>query len=330
MCGIAGYAGGWLEHLVLAMNAAQGHRGPDGQGIFEDPAAELALGHVRLAIIDLSSASAQPIRSADGRFVLVFNGEIYNFRELRRLLIERGCCFRSSGDTEVLLHGLAEEGAAFIERLNGIFAFALWDCRERELLLARDPLGVKPLYYAEPVAGTLLFSSEIKALLRHPGLSREPDFVALQQHLAYCHASGERTALRAVRRLPSGCWMRWRKGRSITIRRYYHTPFGREPMQDRQGELHELRRHLQEATRRQMVADVPVGVLLSGGLDSSLIATLAQQEAGIDLECFTVAYGSADNRLDRAEEDLPYAQDLARKLGVKLHEITLEPRVAEL
>jgi asparagine synthase (glutamine-hydrolysing) len=165
MCGIAGYAGHFLPGLAINMNAAQAHRGPDGQDIFEDPAAGIALGHGRLAILDLTPAAAQPMHSPDGRYVLVFNGEIYNFPGLRRDLIAKSHRFTSTGDTEVLLCGLMEYGIAFTERLNGIFAFALWDRGERELWLARDPLGVKPLYYAEPAPGALLFASEIKALL---------------------------------------------------------------------------------------------------------------------------------------------------------------------
>ena len=171
MCGIAGYAGGVLPDLACRMNAAQAHRGPDGQGVFEDVAAGIALAQVRLSILDLSPAAAQPMHAPDGGGVLVYNGEIYNFPELRQDLITRGHAFHSTGDTEVLLHGLMEYGAEFTTRLNGIFAFAWWDTHSRELLLARDPLGVKPLYYAEPVPGHLLFASEIKALLNYRGIS---------------------------------------------------------------------------------------------------------------------------------------------------------------
>lgn len=330
MCGIAGYAGVPSPGLATQMNTAQAHRGPDGQGIFEDPAAGVALGQVRLSILDLSPAAAQPMHAPDGRGVLVYNGEIYNFRELREDLVARGHRFQSTGDTEVLLRGLLEYGAQFVTRLNGIFAFAWWDARTRELLLARDPLGVKPLYYAEPAAGQLLFGSEIKALLQHPGLSREPDFTALQQHLAYCHAAGERTAFKAVKRLAPGTWLRWRAGRPITVQRYWQAPFGQAPLHDRAGALADLRDQLLAATRRQLVADVPVGLLLSGGLDSSLITALAAQDAGAGLDCFTIAYPRADNHLDRAAEDLPHARALARRLGLPLHEIELRPQVAEL
>ncbi len=330
MCGIAGYAGSFLPDLTHRMNTAQAHRGPDGQGVFEDPVAAVALGHGRLAILDLTPAAAQPMHSPDGRYVLVFNGEIYNYLELRQDLLARGYHFASTGDTEVLLCGLMEYGIAFTERLNGIFAFALWDRHERELWLARDPIGVKPLYYAEPVPGTLLFASEIKALLQHPRLSREPDFSALQQHLAYCHASDNRTALKAVKRLPSGSWLHWRAGQSLDLQRYWRAPFDQEPFQDRSSALADLRQQLHAATRRQMVADVPVGLFLSGGLDSSLIAALTARDAGVSLNCFTVTYPQADNRLDYAVEDLPHARALARQLGLPLHEIELQPQLTDL
>ncbi len=191
-------------------------------------------------------------------------------------------------------------------------------------------MGIKPLYYAEPAPGQLLFASEIKALLQYPQLSREPDFIALQQHLAYCHSIDDRTALKAVKRLPPGCWLRWRVGQPFAIHRYWQAPFNQEPLHDRQTALAALRQQLHSATQRQMVADVPVGVLLSGGLDSSLIATLAFNHASTGFDCFTIAYSRADNRLDRAVEDLPYARSLARQLGLPLHEIELQPQVADL
>lgn len=330
MCGIAGYAGSFLPGLAARMNVAQAHRGPDGQGVFEAPAVGVALAQVWLSILDLSLAAAQPMHAPDGRGVLVYNGEIYNFLELRQDLLARGHRFTSTGDTEVLLHGLMEYGIAFTERLNGIFAFAWWDARTRELLLVRDPLGVKPLYYAEPIPGRLLFASEIKALLQHPRLSREPDFSALQQHLAYCHAAGDRTAFKAVKRLPPGCWLRWQAGQPFAIQRYWRPPFGQEPIQDHQNALADLRQQLQVATQRQMVADVPVGMFLSGGLDSSLIAALAVRHVGAGLDCFTVAYPQADNCLDHAAEDLPHARALARQLGLPLHEIDLQPQLTDL
>ncbi len=166
MCGIAGLVGDFVPGLIDRMNAAQAHRGPDGCGVFESPGSQVALGHVRLAVLDLSELAAQPMTSADGRFTLIFNGEIYNYRELRSSVAGSGPALTSTGDTQVLLHGLMRWGPAFVERLNGMFTFAFWDDRERELLLARDPLGIKPLYYTEPQPGSLLFASEIKALSR--------------------------------------------------------------------------------------------------------------------------------------------------------------------
>ncbi len=331
MCGIAGFVGGFVPRLAARMNELQAHRGPDGQGTFEDPNAHVALGHVRLAILDLTEAAHQPMRSPDGRYVLVLNGEIYNFRELREELQGRGHRFVSTGDTEVLLHGLMEHGQGFVDRLNGIFAFAFWDGRERELLLARDHLGVKPLYYATPEPGTLLFASEIKALCAHPSLRREPDFEALQQHLAYCHASVDRTAFRGVRRLPPGHCLRWTAKNGVgPLYRYWKPPFQEAADGTRSQAVEELRRVLQEATRRQLVSDVSVGSLFSGGLDSSVITTLAATELGSGLECYTVTYPVTDNAVDRFEEDAPHARRLARLLGLPLREIELRPRVSDL
>src|SRR5918992_908410 len=162
MCGIAGLVGSFVPGLARRMNTAQAHRGPDGHGVYEVADAGIALAHVRLAVLDPSAAAAQPMHSSDGRFVLIFNGEIYNFRELQQKLVGRGHTFTSSGDTEVLLQGLQAYGISFVEQLNGMFAFAYCDRRDRELLLARDHMGIKPLYYATPQPDTLLFASEIK------------------------------------------------------------------------------------------------------------------------------------------------------------------------
>lgn len=331
MCGIAGYAGDFIPELAHRMNAAQAHRGPDGEGVYEIANAEIALGHVRLSVLDSSAAAAQPMCSSDGRFVLVFNGEIYNFKELRRQLSTLGHVFISSGDTEVLLHGLQEYGISFIEQLNGMFAFGWWDGQERELFLARDPIGIKPLYYASPRPGTLLFASEIKALFAHPVLAREPDFEALQQHLAYCHCCGERTALRSVKRLLPGHWIRWRaSARTAQSRKFWALGGYGTETKDRQAAAVELHDLIREATIRQLVSDVPVGAFLSGGLDSSFLTALAAREIGREFRCYTVTYPRSDNTLDRAAEDAPYARRLASSLGVKLEEIELAPTVADV
>jgi asparagine synthase (glutamine-hydrolysing) len=330
MCGIAGYAGSFVPGLMDRMNRAQRHRGPDGGDVFEDPAAGIGLGHVRLAILDLSTAADQPMISPDGRHVLVFNGEIYNFRELRSSLVHRGWQFRSTGDTEVLLAGLTLCGTDFVRQLNGIFAFAYWNANRRELLLARDRMGTKPLYLAEPKAGTLLFASEIKALCAHPDLRREPDFDVIQQHLQFCYATGDRTALRGVTRLPPGKLLRWSAAtRSLRLESFWTPEFDRPAATDFDAATIRLRDAVQSAVRSQLVSDVPLGSMLSGGLDSSLLTILAA-ESQPKIECFATTYTADDNRVDQAIDDAPYARRIAHERGLSLTEFVLKPEVSDL
>lgn len=263
------------------MNKLCAHRGPDGNGVYEDPAAQIALGHVRLSVLDLSDAAAQPMIASNNRGVLIFDGEIYNYLELREDLIARGYRFQSSGDTEVLLHGLVEYGEAFLHKLNGMFAFAFWRPHTQELLLARDHIGVKPLYYCEIEPGSLLFSSEFKSFYAHPEFSPQPDFQALQQHLSFCYSSVDRTALLGVKRLPPGHLLRW-KGGAFGIECYWRPEYPSRPDAARANPL-TLLQAVESSVRRQLVADVPVGVYLSGGLDSSLLTALAARELGTTL-----------------------------------------------
>lgn len=329
MCGINGFAGGFVPGLVLHMNELCMHRGPDGTGVYEAPEAKVALGHVRLSILDLSHAADQPMVASDDGGVLVYNGELYNYLELKEDLVAKGYRFSSSGDTEVLLKGLVEYGEAFLLKLNGIFAFAFWQPCSGELLLVRDQLGVKPLYYTELGASELLFSSEIKAFYAHPGFKAEPDFHGIQQHLAYCHSSADRTALSGVKRLLPGHLLRWKKGR-FNIERYWQADYAsmaQGSLEDASANLGEC---IEKAVLGQLVSDVPVGAFLSGGLDSSLIATLAARKLGPELRCYTSTYEISDNKLDQANPDAPYARQLAKKLGLKLDEITLNPNMADL
>ncbi|HXY33908.1 MAG TPA: asparagine synthase (glutamine-hydrolyzing) [Planctomycetaceae bacterium] len=333
MCGIAGLVGDFVPGLIDRMNAAQAHRGPDGCGVFESPRSQIALGHVRLAILDLSEEAAQPMTSADGRFTLIYNGEIYNYRELRDSLAHSGVPQTSSGDTQVLLHGLMRWGAAFVERLNGMFAFAFWDDRERELLLARDPLGIKPLYYTEPRAGSLLFASEVKALCAHPDVHREPDFRAILQHLTFCHSCSERTALADIRRLPPGSLLRWRaRHAQIEVRQFWRPQFSDASRQADPSDIRRLRSEVVNATRRQLVSDVPVGSFLSGGLDSSLITAIAAGASDRDdaFRSYTITYPARSNRLDRAHDDAPYARRFASSLALDFHEVEIGPQIASL
>ena len=329
MCGINGFAGDFSPGLIARMNELSTHRGPDGSGVYEVPFSSVALGHVRLSILDLTGAADQPMVAADDRGVLVYNGELYNYRELRKDLIQRGCQFSSSGDTEVLLKGLIEYGEAFIAKLNGIFAFAFWQPTLGELLIVRDQLGVKPLYYTELGAGEVLFSSEMKALYAHPKFNASPDFFGIQQHLAYCHSSGERTALAGVKRIPPGHLMRWKKGK-YRIEQYWKADYSIAQTGSLYENSVELTAAIETAVAGQLVSDVPVGAFLSGGLDSSLITVLAARELGAELRCYTSTYDLADNKLDQTNLDIPYARTLAKKLGLQLDEIVLSPNVAEL
>uniref|UniRef100_A0A7C4LNJ7 asparagine synthase (glutamine-hydrolyzing) n=1 Tax=Schlesneria paludicola TaxID=360056 RepID=A0A7C4LNJ7_9PLAN len=332
MCGIAGLVGAFVPGLMHQMNRVQRHRGPDGEGVFEDTRSAVGLAHVRLAILDLSAAAAQPMQSADGRFVLVYNGELFNYRELRSELEREGRRFRSSGDTEVLLQAWERFGPAVLPRLNGMFAFAVWDRKEQELTLVRDQFGVKPLYYHQFPDGALLFASELKALCAHPRFERSLDPVALQQHLAFGHACGNRTALRGAQRLGPATSLRWSaRSRRCDIRTYWQPERSTDRRGNRADAVDELRQRLQQAVRRQLVSDVPLGVALSGGLDSSLLtAAAASASPTRRLNGFTIASTTADNRIDQMPPDLPFARIMARHCGVELHEIVLEVEHAEL
>ncbi len=334
MCGIAGLAGDFVPGLMERMNAAQVHRGPDGSGLFERPELQVALGHVRLAILDLSDSAAQPMTSPDGRYVLVYNGELYNFAELQKELAASGPRPVSSGDTEVLLRGLMRWGGQFVERLNGMFAFALWDNRERELLLARDPLGIKPLYYAEPIPGSILFASEIKALCAHPRVAREPDFQTIQQHLTFGHSCSDRTAIRGIRRLAPGTMLRWKAAtRKPQTTLYWQPRFGQGDGTPRRSDVERLRAAVKAATERQLVSDVPVGSFLSGGLDSSLITAIAAPRlaaiAAVS-QLHDQYPAGAPTASTRRIDDAPYARRLATRLGLAFHEVEIAPEVASL
>ncbi len=330
MCGIAGLVGEFIHGLADRMNAVQRHRGPDGEGIFEDQEAGCALGHVRLAILDPTPRASQPMISADGRYVLVYNGEIYNFRQLRRDLEASGRRFTSTGDTEVLLQGLAQYGEAFVSRLNGMFAFALWDRVARELLIARDPMGVKPLYYCIPKSDAVLFASEIKALREHPGFDPAPDFTALLQHLVFCHASSDRTAIKGVKRLPPGCLARWSADDPVLRLKRYWKPSAPDYTGSKADAVSMLRNSIASSVERQMVSDVPVGVFLSGGLDSSYLTILSKHYATSGYKGFNVCFADSDNMLDQVDPDLPHARNLSDNLEMDLEVTELRHSIADL
>jgi asparagine synthase (glutamine-hydrolysing) len=324
MCGILGFSGDFEQVALVAGIAAIAHRGPDDSGVFTDATAGVGvgLGFVRLAIQDLSPMGHQPMLSADGSVVLVFNGEIYNFRELRSELEAKGCKFRGHSDTEVLLNLYLREGEAMLPRLNGIFAFALWDARLQTILLARDALGVKPLYVATTAQG-VAFASEIKGLLPLLPDAGAVDSVALHRYLSFLWCPGEATPLKSVRKLLPGHAMVVRAGQVERSWVWYQLPpfrSVRAPMPE-QVAVQGTADHLRQAVQRQMVADVPVGAFLSGGLDSSAIVAFAR-ELDPKINCFTIE--SAGGQDEGATDDLPYAQRVAKHLGVSLDIVKID------
>jgi asparagine synthase (glutamine-hydrolysing) len=320
MCGIAGVAGSDprlapLEPAALeAMTAAIEHRGPDEDGHLLEPG--VALGMRRLSVID-PAGSPQPVASEDGEVTAVFNGEIYNFRELREELRGRGHRFASDGDGETIVHLYEELGPRFVERLRGMFAIALWDRRRRRLVLARDRMGVKPLYLAETADG-LAFASEVKSLVAGGLVSPRLDPVAAELFMAWGYVPGPLTLFEGVRKLDPATYLVFSEGRVVEERSYW-TPWDAPPAGvgsswEEDGErLLEL---LRTATRARMVSEVPLGVMLSGGLDSSLITALMAEASERPVQTFSVGFVE-----DAAANELADAREVAQRLGTDHHEL---------
>jgi asparagine synthase (glutamine-hydrolysing) len=324
MCGIAGYSGRVSPGSLEAMSGLVAHRGPDDHGSWVDDQAGVGLAHRRLSILDLSERGQQPMQDESASAVIAFNGEIYNFADLRSDLQARGWTFRSTSDTEVLLKGYLEFGVAVVDRLNGIFAFAIHDRRTNQTFLARDHLGVKPLYFAE-IPGAVVFGSELKALLAEPAVSRQLDPTALLQYLTLLWCPSPRTPLKGVRKLEPGSAMLLCDGRIVRTWRFYSLRFGSGAAVAAAPAVDELTRLLRQAVHRQMVADVPVGAFLSGGLDSSAVVAFAREVAGErGLDCFTIAPSGPELAAEGMTEDLPYAEYVAAHLGVRLHAIPVD------
>lgn len=321
MCGIVGLAfqegtGGVDPARLSRAVAAIAHRGPDSQATRVGPT--FAFGHTRLAIIDLAETGAQPMTSADGRYVIIYNGELYNYRELRKELIAQGVSLRGGSDTEVLLECFALHGERIFERLNGIYALAIADLRTGHVIVARDPLGIKPVYVAEGPFG-VAFASEIKSLLEIAPIPRDVDASALRGYLTFQFCPGDRTPLKAVRRLMPGGALRIVAGR--VVERWTPRPrAGYAPRRDWTMEQCALQLGLEveAATQRQMVSDAPLGAFLSGGVDSTAIVGAARRGAP-SITCFTVALaGGAQGEFT---DDLPFARRAATEMGVKLVEV---------
>lgn len=325
MCGIIGISGGRLDSLSLA-NEFLSHRGPDDSGIFIDDNSAIGIAHRRLSILDLSESGHQPMISDDGLVALVFNGEIYNFKDLRDDLAQKGAGFRGASDTEVLLQLYLFEGEAMLRKLNGVFAFAIWDARVQSLLIARDAMGVKPLYYS-PLNGIFAFASEIKALLHLVPEARELDIASLHRYLSFLWCPGSGTPLKGVKKVSPGELL-WVKGGNI-IRRsiWYRPPFLRGVSGDGSMSGSEAiagtEFFLRQAVQRQMLSDVPLGAFLSGGLDSSAIVAFAR-EKNRNINCFTI--DSQDGQESGVVDDLPFARRVAKHLSVPLNVVTISSK----
>ena len=327
MCGIAGFSGHFDQTLLSTMSKLIAHRGPDDHGQLLVKQDGIGLAHRRLSIIDLSASGHQPMVNLEGSLHITYNGEIYNYRELASELEQKGYKFQSRSDTEVLLHLYHCYGFDMLDRLNGIYAFAIWDARQKLLFVARDGVGVKPLYYCETSKG-FLFSSEIKALLSSDGVSRELDLEALDEHLTFLWTAAPRTMLKGVRKLKPGHAMLIREGRIVRNWRYYDLPYDGTRVEGTEDEIvEELRLLLKQAVNRQMVGDVPVAAFLSGGLDSScIVAMMRQVSPDYTPVCYSIGFID-DRDLDGTPADLPYARRVGKHLGIDLREIIVGPEM---
>lgn len=285
------------------------------------------LGHTRLAIIDLSEAGKQPMTNEDGTVWVTYNGEVYNFHELRHQLEQKGHNFRSRTDTEVLIHAYEEWGEEFVRKLRGMFAFAIWDGRQRtrdgKLMLARDRLGIKPIYYAHLPDGTLVFASELGAILKHPAVSREIDPLAVDAYFAYGYIPAPLTIYKAVRKLPPAHYLVWHNGQ-ITLHRYWQLDFTRKRTESPEELAEELKERLKETVKLHLISDVPLGAFLSGGMDSSSIVALMAQVSDQPVKTFSIGFDD-----DRYNE-LPYARLIAKRYATEHHEFTVEAPTASL
>ena len=356
MCGIAGIISPHPEGRIGAMLKSIEHRGRDDEGVWTSAAVDgegrqVCLGHRRLSIIDTSEAGHQPMGYAGGRYSVTFNGEIYNYRDLRAQLEKLNHRFRTDCDTEVLLAAYAEWGVGALARLNGMFAFALWDADERELILARDRLGIKPLYYAfgardesgvnanggdaaNPAGQSFLFASEIKAILASGLVERALDAEALNQYLTFLWTPDPHTVFRGIHKLPPAHVLTWRAG-EVTVREWWDVSFdeieeGRSEDWWRERVLETLER----VVGMEMVSDVPLGAFLSGGVDSSSIVALMNRHSGGGggrrVSTYTVGIEPADLRYDIIPDDAQWARRVGKLLDTDYHELMLKPDVCDL
>lgn len=319
MCGICGIvrADGGISSddcaTVKKMVGVLRHRGPDGSGLWNDD--NVAFGHARLSIIDISGGH-QPMFNEDGQIAVTFNGEIYNFGDLKRELMSLGHGFKTNSDTEVVVHGYEEWGNQVVERLRGMFAFAIWDGHTKRLLLARDRFGEKPMYLWRGMRGQLIFASEIKALCAHPAFPRAMNEQRLPEYLAFRSISGPETLFRDVIELSPGMIMTIDGGGTTSYRYWY--PGKGSSSETREAVIDHGRDLLIDAVRVRMMSDVPLGTITSGGLDSSLVSAIASELAERPLDTFCVGFG------DPAFDERPFARAMADSIGARFHQIQVE------
>ncbi|MBX7221820.1 MAG: asparagine synthase (glutamine-hydrolyzing) [Blastocatellia bacterium] len=336
MCGIAGFIGNRTEADLNRMLDAVRHRGPDDRGTYvkrERHGALVGLGQQRLSILDLSSAGHNPMPNSARNRWLVYNGETYNFREIRQELATKGHRFHSECDTEVILAANDEWGIRHLDRLNGMFAYAVWDETTDTLLLVRDRLGIKPLYYVETADG-IAFGSEIKSLLTLPGVKAELDQEALHEYLTFLWVPDPKTAFRGIRKLPPGHYLTWNNG-TLTIKQYWDIHFQEDFSRSQTYWEATLREQLRLAVERQLVSDVPLGAFLSGGVDSSSIVGLMTRRferdgAGRTVQTYTMGSSAEDLAYDVNDDDTEYARQVGKLFHTDYHESLLQPDVINL
>lgn len=322
MCGIAGFVGRTDRAVLEQMVGALVHRGPDDEGVWVNP--EAGIGMRRLSIIDLAGGH-QPMSNEDGSLHIVFNGEIYNHRDLHENLEKRGHLFRTRCDTEVILHLYEDQGPKCVDSLYGMFAFATWDTRQHRLFLARDRMGKKPLFYWQG-DGLFLFASEIKALLLHPAVPREIDGEALHHYLAFGYTPSDRSIFSGIRKLPPGHRATFSQG-ALRTECYWCLPQGQvAPAPSPLDVVARIRHELREAVRLRLESDVPLGVFLSGGIDSSAVVATMREVTSQRIATFSIGFGSATPTFN----ELPYARMVAERFGTDHHEEILDPKVSDL
>ena len=301
--------------LIKRMMASIHHRGPDDEGMYV--CGPIGLGHKRLSIIDVSTGR-QPISNEDRQIWVVYNGEVYNFQELRRELLSRGHIFKTETDTEVLVHLYEEYGEGFVSRLRGMFAFALWDQREKALLLARDRVGIKPLYY-RLTDDSIIFASEIKAILQDSSVVPEVNYGIIDRFLTYLYTPGTETLFKNIYRLSPGFYLLFKNGKEH-LKQYWDIDFAKPDTTRNLDELvQQLSELLRESARIHMISDVPVGFLLSGGVDSTALLSLAMEETNKDVSTFTIGFEGQEFADERH-----YARLAAREFGTKHYDITID------